>query len=202
MSVSFPQLPRLKKLSHPGFIFPSTTLHIQPIIKSCSLHLWNVPRSSHPLPSTTTVLNLSKCHPNTIITPFLPSPQLELSLWLSHPTWTCPRNQLRASGDTEKDNRQKTKHTQSRSQVGCVILGNRRNLWPLLSEHKHLRKKQLYWILSTFAAEALPTQACSLLGITVLAPFCGLGLCQTQARSLFDTAVLMYSALHTRLLSF
>jgi hypothetical protein len=56
-----------------------------------------------------------------------------------------------------------------------VILGNRRNLWLLLSECKHLREKQLYCILSTSAAGTVPTQACSLLGMTVLAPFCHWG---------------------------
>jgi hypothetical protein len=35
----------------------------------------------------------------------------------------------------------------------------------------------------------VPIQVCKLLGITMLAPFCGLGLCQTQTRSLFNTFV-------------
>jgi hypothetical protein len=43
--------------------------------------------------------------------------------------------------------------------------------------------------LSTSAAEAVPTQACSLLDITKLAPFCSLGLFQTQTCSLFNTLV-------------
>jgi hypothetical protein len=34
-----------------------------------------------------------------------------------------------------------------------------------------------------FCTEAMPTQACNLLVITVLAYFCSLGLCQTQACS-------------------
>jgi hypothetical protein len=35
----------------------------------------------------------------------------------------------------------------------------------------------------------MPIQACNLLGITMLAPFCSVGLCQTQTRSLFYTPV-------------
>jgi hypothetical protein len=50
-------------------------------------------------------------------------------------------------------------------------------------------EKHLYCILPTSAAEAVPTQVCNLLGITMLAPFCSLGLCQTQTHSLFDTPV-------------
>jgi hypothetical protein len=52
-----------------------------------------------------------------------------------------------------------------------------------------LKEKQLYCILPTSAVEAVPIQPCKLLGITMLAPFCGLGLCKTQTRSLFDTPV-------------
>jgi hypothetical protein len=44
-------------------------------------------------------------------------------------------------------------------------------------------------MLPTSAAEAVPIQACKLLGITTLAPFCGLELFQTQTRSLFNTPV-------------
>jgi hypothetical protein len=47
----------------------------------------------------------------------------------------------------------------------------------------------MYCILPTSAAEAVPTQVCNLLGITMLAPFSGLGLCQTETHSLFDTSV-------------
>jgi hypothetical protein len=42
---------------------------------------------------------------------------------------------------------------------GHVILRNKRNL--VLSEHKHLRKKQLYCIVLASAAEAVPTQPCN-----------------------------------------
>jgi hypothetical protein len=52
-----------------------------------------------------------------------------------------------------------------------------------------LKEKQLYCILPTSAAEAMPIQACDLLGITMLAHFCSLGLRQTQTRSLFDTPI-------------
>jgi hypothetical protein len=53
----------------------------------------------------------------------------------------------------------------------------------------NIKRKQLYCILPTSTAEAVPTQACKLLGITVFAPFCGLGLCQTQTHNLFDIPV-------------
>jgi hypothetical protein len=67
-----------------------------------------------------------------------------------------------------------------------VILVNRRNLWQLLSEHKHLRKNSC-----TASCPLLQLRLCQssvqLLGITLLGPFCGLRLCQTQTRSLFNT---------------
>jgi hypothetical protein len=43
--------------------------------------------------------------------------------------------------------------------------------------------------LSTSAAEAVPIKRAISLGITILVPFCGLGLCQTQTHSLFNTPV-------------
>jgi hypothetical protein len=52
-----------------------------------------------------------------------------------------------------------------------------------------LKEKQLYCILPTSAAESVPIKHAILLGITILAPFCSLGLCQTQTCSLFNTPV-------------
>jgi hypothetical protein len=69
-----------------------------------------------------------------------------------------------------------------------VILGNRRNLWQFLSEHKHLRKNSC-----TASCPLLQLRLCQssvqLLGITILGPFCSLGLCQTQTYNLFNTPV-------------
>jgi hypothetical protein len=44
------------------------------------------------------------------------------------------------------------------------------------AEAINIKGKQLYCILPTSAAKAVPIQACNLLGITIFAPFCGLGL--------------------------
>jgi hypothetical protein len=43
--------------------------------------------------------------------------------------------------------------------------------------------------LAHFCSWGCASQACNLLGITRLGPFCGLGLCQTQTCSLFSTPV-------------
>jgi hypothetical protein len=47
----------------------------------------------------------------------------------------------------------------------------------------------MYCILPTSAAEAVPIKRAILLGITILVPFCSLGLCQTQTCSLLNTPV-------------
>jgi hypothetical protein len=53
----------------------------------------------------------------------------------------------------------------------------------------------MYCILPTSAAEAVPIQVYTLLGITIFAPFCSLGLCQTQTHSLFNMLVSSQQAL-------
>jgi hypothetical protein len=48
-------------------------------------------------------------------------------------------------------------------------------------------EKQLYWILPTSAAEALPIQACNLLSITVLTPLWGFRMCHSNLQLLWYT---------------
>jgi hypothetical protein len=76
-------------------------------------------------------------------------------------------------------------HCNSREQEESEIA----SLWT-----KHLRKEtQLFCILPTSAADAVPTQVCNLLGITMLAPFCGWGCAKLKPAVWYTCAYVLHS---------